>query len=185
MTLGSTLSHLTYSHRLNESKLAFRSALCDSFNTPEALKLLRDLVSRTNVYINTRGKSINVALVEQSARWVGNMLRMFGLGEGEKIELGWGQETTSDANAANVSIHVSTMGPSHPLRKREELLLPYLRVLSSFRDGVRQLAIAKGDDSLKEILKLCDRFRDEDLVPLGVALDDQEGITHRLHFYLC
>lgn len=30
---------------------------------------------------------------------------------------------------------------------------------------------------MKEILKLCDRLRDEDLVPLGVALDDQEGIT--------
>ncbi|KAG8214271.1 putative cysteinyl-tRNA synthetase, partial [Butyriboletus roseoflavus] len=143
---------------LDESKLAFRSALCDSFNTPEALKILRDLVSRTNVYINTRAKSLNVALVERSARWVGDMLRLFGLGEGEKLELGWGQETTSDANAAN----------------REELLLPYLRILSSFRDGVRQLTIAKGDDSLREILKLCDRLRDEDLVPLGVALDDQE-----------
>lgn len=104
-------SHFLTSHthffRLNESKLAFRSALCDSFNTPEALKILRDLVSRTNVYINTRAKSLNVALVEQSARWVGNTLRMFGLGEGEKFELGWGQETTNDANPANVSIHTS------------------------------------------------------------------------------
>ncbi|KAH0828186.1 hypothetical protein J3R83DRAFT_3889 [Lanmaoa asiatica] len=129
---------------LNESKLAFRSALCDSFNTPEGLKILRDLVSRTNVYINTRTKSLNVVLVEQSARWVGDMLRMFGLGEGGKLELGWGQETMSDANTAN----------------QEEFLLPYLRALSSFRDG--------------DILKLCDRLRDEDLVPLGVALDDQE-----------
>ncbi|KAF8445055.1 cysteinyl-tRNA synthetase [Boletus edulis BED1] len=142
---------------INESKLAFRAALCDSFNTPEALRILRELISRTNVYISTRTKSINIALVEQSARWIGNMLRMFGLGEGEKLELGWGQETTSDANAANA-----------------KFLLPYLRALSSFRDGVRQLAIAKRDDSLKEILKLCDRLRDEDLVPLGVALDDQE-----------
>jgi len=36
------------------------------------------------------------------------MLRMFGLGEGERLELGWGQETTDDANAANVSIHAFT-----------------------------------------------------------------------------
>ncbi|KAF8835344.1 cysteinyl-tRNA synthetase [Paxillus ammoniavirescens] len=141
-----------------ESKLAFRAALCDSFNTPEALKILRDMVSRTNVYVNSRGKSLNVALVEQSARWVGDMLRMFGLGGGEKLELGWGQDVTDSASAVN----------------REEVLMPYLRALSSFRDGVRRLAIAKGDDSLKEILKLCDRLRDEDLVPLGVALDDQE-----------
>ena len=53
--------------------------------------------------------------------------------------------------------------------------MPYLRTLSSFRDGVRKVAIAKGDSALKDILALCDKLRDADLVPLGVALDDQEG----------
>ena len=53
--------------------------------------------------------------------------------------------------------------------------MPYLRTLSSFRDGVRKVAIAKGDTALKDILALCDKLRDVDLVPLGVALDDQEG----------
>jgi cysteinyl-tRNA synthetase len=53
--------------------------------------------------------------------------------------------------------------------------MPYLRVLSSFRDGVRQLAISKGDGAAMETLALCDKLRDSDLVPLGVALDDQEG----------
>lgn len=51
--------------------------------------------------------------------------------------------------------------------------MPYLRVLSSFRDEVRKLAL-KGANS-KEILELCDRLRDNELVDLGVALDDQEG----------
>lgn len=53
--------------------------------------------------------------------------------------------------------------------------MPYLRSLSSFRDGVRRLAMGKGDNALKDILVLCDKLRDVDLVPLGVALDDQEG----------
>lgn len=53
--------------------------------------------------------------------------------------------------------------------------MPYLRVLSSFRDGIRQLAISKNDNTVKDILKLCDKLRDDDLVSLGVALDDQEG----------
>ena len=53
--------------------------------------------------------------------------------------------------------------------------MPYLRTLSSFRDGVRAVAIAKGDHALKDILALSDKLRDDDLVPLGVALDDQEG----------
>jgi cysteinyl-tRNA synthetase len=56
--------------------------------------------------------------------------------------------------------------------------MPYLRALSTFRDSVRQLAITKGDGAAKEILALCDKLRDSDLVPLGVALDDQEGSFH-------
>ncbi len=39
------------------------------------------------------------------------------------------------------------------------------------------MAIDKGDTALKDILALCDKLRDSDLVPLGVALDDQEGFT--------
>jgi cysteinyl-tRNA synthetase len=55
--------------------------------------------------------------------------------------------------------------------------MPYLRALSSFRDGVRRLAMDKGNDALKDILALCDNLRDTDLVPLGVALDDQPGTS--------
>lgn len=85
------------------------------------------------------------------------MLRMFGLGEGHTSEIGWGHE---EEGAGGVN--------------REETLMPYLRVLSSFRDGIRQLAISKNDNVMKDILKLCDKLRDDDLVSLGVALDDQE-----------
>jgi len=54
--------------------------------------VLRDIVSRTNTYINSRGKNVNVGVVENIGRWVGKMLRMLGLGEGESTEIGWGQE---------------------------------------------------------------------------------------------
>jgi len=86
---------------LYDSKSAFRAALCDSFNTPEALKVLRDQVSRVNIYLNRPGRKINVSVVEQSARWIGDMLRMFGLGEGQTSEIGWGQEDEG-AGGANV-----------------------------------------------------------------------------------
>jgi cysteinyl-tRNA synthetase len=59
--------------------------------------------------------------------------------------------------------------------------MPYLRTLSSFRDGVRSLAMTKNASAFKNILALCDKLRDVDLVPLGVALDDQEGM-HILFF---
>ncbi|EIW62776.1 cysteine--tRNA ligase [Trametes versicolor FP-101664 SS1] len=143
---------------LHASQEAFRAALCDSFNTPEAINVLRELVSKTNVYLKAPGGNLEIGLVTRVARWVGEMLRMFGLGEGETQELGWGQERSASEGGVN----------------REEVLMPYLRTLSSFRDGVRKLAMAKGDSALKDILALSDKLRDTDLVPLGVALDDQE-----------
>lgn len=65
--------------------------------------MLRELVSKTNVYINARGAAnVNVAVIENNARWVGDMLRMFGLGEGERRELGWGQERPEGEENVNV-----------------------------------------------------------------------------------
>ena len=89
----------------NQSQFAFREALCDSFNTPAAVDVLRDLISRTNVYINSRGKLLNITLIQNIAQWVGNMLRMFGLGEGEKTELGWGQQDETGGNVDVRSCH--------------------------------------------------------------------------------
>ncbi|PSR70964.1 hypothetical protein PHLCEN_2v13140 [Hermanssonia centrifuga] len=152
---GNAESELTV--RFHESQTAFRAALCDSFNTPGALDVLRDLVSRTNVYISSLGADMEVSVVERIAVWIGQMLRMFGLGEGKSSEIGWGQEVSEGGDV-----------------NREEVLMPYLRALSSFRDGVRKVAIAKGDHALKDILALCDKLRDDDLVSLGVALDDQD-----------
>lgn len=56
--------------------------------------------------------------------------------------------------------------------------MPYVRTLSTFRDQVRKKAMDKVPHV--EFLKLTDQLRDEDLVPLGVALDDQEGRIIRL-----
>jgi len=160
---------------LHDSQRAFRAALCDSFNTPDALDVLRNLVSQTNVYINSRGKSLNVGVVENVARWVGRMLRIFGLGEGESSEIGWGQDD-QEVGKINVSLIPYTLvDVTDRQQQREEILMPYLRSLSSFRDGVRRLAMEKGDTAVRDILALCDKLRDVDLVPLGVALDDQEG----------
>jgi cysteinyl-tRNA synthetase len=85
-----------------DSQAAFRAALSDSFNTPIALDVLRELVSLTNVYINSRGANLNADLLEYVARWVGQMLRMFGLGENDNSEIGWGQAEQEGGNV-NVS----------------------------------------------------------------------------------
>jgi len=156
--------------------MAFRAALCDSFNTPAALDVLRDLVSRTNVYINSRGTDLNVDLLEYIAKWVSQMLRMFGLGE-ENSEIGWGQGENQEGNINVSQSVIAACATEHLpcLFQREEVLMPYLRTLSAFRDAVRRMAMNKGEGALQNILALCDKLRDVDLVPLGVALDDQDG----------
>jgi cysteinyl-tRNA synthetase len=91
-------------------------ALCDSFNTPAALDVLREIVSKTNVYINSSGKALNVDVVTRVARWVGDMLRMFGLGEGPRLEgeIGWGQDRPSSLDSS-----VSSTGLNLNLRQSE------------------------------------------------------------------
>ena len=92
-----------YVNSFRKSQDAFRAALCDSFNTPAALEVLLKLVSRINVYISSRGRNVNTDVVEQVASWIGRMLRMFGLGEGNstRTEIGWGSE--QDQGAVDVS----------------------------------------------------------------------------------
>lgn len=65
---------------------------------------------------------------------------------------------------------------------KEEVILPYARLISQFRDRVRALARSSTDSAAAggkilslELLKLCDQLRDVELADLGVLLDDREG----------
>lgn len=147
--------------QLADAQVAFRAAMCDNFDTPRGMDVLLQLVSRANVYDKSTPRAeVNVGVLEAVAAYVGEMLRMFGLGTGvvREGELGWGDDSVPAGADAGVG--------------REELLAPYLRALSGFRDQVRQLARSGAPHT--ELLKLADRLRDEELVDLGVALEDQE-----------
>jgi cysteinyl-tRNA synthetase len=145
---------------LTQGQMEFRKAMCDSFDTPTGVAILLDLVSKSNVYERNVGRAAaNVGVLEAVATYVGNMLRMLGLGDGSISEgsIGWGEAAkageTGDTN-------------------REELLMPYLRALSTFRDSIRSLARNQAPHT--ELLQLSDQLRDLDMVDLGVALEDQE-----------
>jgi cysteinyl-tRNA synthetase len=159
--------------RLHRQQHAFRVALCDSFNTPQALQILLDLVSTTNVYLKRGRSAINIGVVRQVAGWITKMLRMFGLGEGAPREIGWGVVQEEGEGSADVSDTGDLITVADITSQREAILMPYMRTLSTFRDEVRRKAMAKQPHS--EFLELTDRLRDDELVPLGVALDDQEG----------
>ncbi|KAI9105893.1 tRNA synthetases class I (C) catalytic domain-containing protein [Phlyctochytrium arcticum] len=139
--------------KLRATEQSVHAALCDSFDTPTAFNALRELVSTTNTYYQdclTAKRSPNGEVVAKVGKYVSRMLRVFGV--------------MVDANPE--------VGESAGAGTTEETVMPYLYALSTFRDQVRELAQQKGDH--KELLQLCDKLRDEDMVELGVALDDRE-----------
>ncbi|RKO89692.1 hypothetical protein BDK51DRAFT_27354, partial [Blyttiomyces helicus] len=137
---------------------SIHAALCDNFNTKTAMKDIRELISSSTAYYNERilAKAVpSVAVLSKVAKYVTKMMRTFGVFGDANPEIGGGVGATVGGKSL------------------DETLMPYLRAMSSFRDGVRDLAQSKADHV--EILKLCDKLRDEDLAELGVVLDDREG----------
>ncbi|MBW0468866.1 hypothetical protein O181_008581 [Austropuccinia psidii MF-1] len=131
----------------------FHSALCDSVNTPEAMKQLLVLVTETNKFIapipSIRGEvnAKSLALLSDIAAWITRMLKIFGLGEkkvqknDDRIEplIGWDL-----------------------LDATEGELMAHLIQWSSFRDNLRRVARQKISEKdpgslQQEFLSLCEQ----------------------------
>ncbi|KAI1298976.1 hypothetical protein EDD11_006598 [Mortierella claussenii] len=138
---------------LKEKQNAVHAALCDSINTPNAMSELLSLVSRTNVYIKDAGKNLNVDVVNKVAQYVSKMLRTFGLDGVVADPIGFSTAAAGGASA-------------------EDVAMPYLQLLSTFRDTIR--SYAREGRPVEEMLALSDKLRDEDLERLGISLDDRE-----------
>ena len=129
-----------------------------------------DIISKTNIYITestSAHKYLSLAVVSEIARWVTKLVNIFGLDSApiSPTSIGWSDDDPSSAGSGGAQ------------GNKEEIAMPYLRVLSSFRDKVRQLAV-RGEVN-KELLELCDKIRDDDLPALGVSLDDRDSALGR------
>ncbi|KAK3827606.1 MAG: hypothetical protein J3Q66DRAFT_362824 [Benniella sp.] len=118
------------------------------------------LVSRTNVYKDA-GKDLNIEVITKVAQYVSEILRTFSLDGtvSDPVGLAGAEGGVAGVSADNVA-------------------LPYLQVLSTFRDTVRRYA--REGRPAQELLAPSDKLRDEDLERLGVALDDQELAAARV-----
>ena len=158
---------------LEDAQLQFRAAMCDNFDTPRGIDILLDLVSRANVYERgTTRENLHVGVLVNVAQYVAHIVRMLGLGEGPARDgdLSWGHAPR--ASSAMDTASSMSLSLDDSALDRDEIAAPFVRVLSSFRDRVRQLARTNASSS--EFLKLADTIRDMELVDLGVALEDQE-----------
>ncbi|KAF8476876.1 tRNA synthetases class I (C) catalytic domain-containing protein [Kalaharituber pfeilii] len=147
---------------LDHARSAVHAALCDNFNTPLAMNVIAELVTKANVYMLNNRNTFSLPALKEIARWITRMVNIFGLDPapyaGDKI--GWRDATVDDAQGT---------------ANKEEILMPYLRVLSSFRDKIRALAISSEEVPSTDLLIACDVLRNDELPPLGVSLDDREG----------
>uniref|UniRef100_A0A672JMT5 Cysteine--tRNA ligase, cytoplasmic n=1 Tax=Salarias fasciatus TaxID=181472 RepID=A0A672JMT5_SALFA len=140
----------------SDRKRSVHEALCDNLDTRAALEELRLLVSQANGYMASRKSSrrpANRLLLGGVANYLTSMLKIFGAIEGtESIGFPVGQNQSVDL---------------------ESTVMPYLAVLSDFREAVRRIA---REQKVTELLQLCDALRDETLPELGVRLEDHEGL---------
>lgn len=77
--------------------------MCDSIDTPGALRTLQGLVSTVNTYRASRGANeINLDAIRVAAEWITRMLLIFGLGEGSVAasggQIGWGKLNKTASN---------------------------------------------------------------------------------------
>ncbi|EEQ38123.1 hypothetical protein CLUG_02246 [Clavispora lusitaniae ATCC 42720] len=136
-----------------EAHLAF----CDNLSSPQVLRVISDLVSKTNTYIQSTVVGQNELRIEPViaiTKWIVKILDILGF-EARSDRLGWVD---------------SVSGESDTGASKEDVAMPYVKSLSQFRDTVRDLAISKAESS--EFLKASDALRGE-LIELGISLDDR------------
>ncbi|XP_034626134.1 cysteine--tRNA ligase, cytoplasmic isoform X1 [Trachemys scripta elegans] len=140
-----------------DKKAAIHEALCDNIDTRTVLEEMRSLVSQSNSYIaakKTARQMPNRLLLESISSYLTQMLKIFGAIESDEA-LGF----PVGGNVQNLNL--------------ESTVMPYLQVLSDFREGVRQIAREK---KVTEVLQLSDALRDDILPELGVRFEDHEGL---------
>nr|CAD7196689.1 unnamed protein product [Timema douglasi] len=142
--------------KLRAAKNSVHNALCDNVDTRTALDALRELIGNVNIYLRDKrvsGQEGNYILLRDIGTYVTWIFKVFGAIPKED----------------SLGLPISGSGQTTNV---EEIVMPYLTILAKFRDSVR---IQARQLQATEILKECDRLRDDVLPNVGVRLEDHEG----------
>ncbi|KAK4985704.1 cysteinyl-tRNA synthetase [Elasticomyces elasticus] len=174
--------------QLQAAKAHFDEALRDSFNTPDAMKVISDLITEYNKAENVSHESV-LAIAE----WITDVVTMFGLdAEPKEGRIGWsGIDIPEDAKAyvyplsalrdsvrqkaiaksiTKDTVFDTPQRPSNPSAQTQ----PYAKALEDFRSELSNLQ--KHDASPTQYLDLTDQLRNVKLWDLGIYLDDRENL---------
>lgn len=178
----------------SKAQVDMYEALCDSFNTPKALRIISDLITEYN---SAKKSTVTDETTVVIASWITEMVKVFGLEDHRfTAAVGWSgidipelaapfvypaailrdeirrrakNGDTSPSDMEHLS-HKYSVPAQQPIAA-----IPYAEVLSQFQDDIRSLA--RSEASAKDYLKLCDDLRDVKLWDQGIYLEDslEEG----------
>lgn len=148
---------LTLQTELAAAQAKVHNCLLDNINTRGAMDALSDLIKATNVYLSRRQGTDSLQpqpwLLRSVSGYVSKILGVFGMIVTPADNPGF------DATARAGAIVSSS---------NEQVAL--LDAFGTFRQQVRRLALEKAAPT--ELLRACDRARDETMIDLGVRLED-------------
>ncbi|KAL8957246.1 MAG: hypothetical protein Q9193_005432 [Seirophora villosa] len=181
---------------LQKAKTDVFDALCDSFNTPSAMRAISELISDYN---SADKAALTIDQLLATGRWVTSITNMFGLNGPALISdpsIGWSgidvpkfakpyltsisqlrdtlrQQARSSSNkldSEQLKLLASQRTSSQPTEDVAEAA-PYQKLLSTFCTDVS--ALGPSPTLSQDILQLCDRIRDVHLWELGIYLEDR------------
>ena len=145
---------LELNKKLEKCKAGVHAAFCDNIDTRTVLETLRELITNSNSYLaNPQPGALNRQLLKNVASYITEIFSVLGMiSKDESV----GFPVSGSADGVDL----------------ETLVLPYLSAMADFRDNVR---VSAREIKASDILKECDRLRDDVLPNLGVRLEDKEA----------
>ena len=139
-----------------EAKKNIHAYFCDNFNTPGVVSTILDLIKKTYEYQEKteKAKTLKLHLIYTVGKYISDILKCLGL-----------------VYNTDFVDYFRTSGEGDSNKNAEEILTPYMDVLTKFRHEVKNAIVVEKDE--KKILKLCDQLRDDILPELGVRIEDK------------
>ncbi|TKA83569.1 hypothetical protein B0A55_00376 [Friedmanniomyces simplex] len=174
---------------LDTAKDKFRDALCDSFDTPTAMRIISDLIT---FYNSQKPNTVPDVVALDLGRWVTEMVAMFGLDAQQKPgQLGWSGLDIPDRARAFVvplarmrdrvreqaksgAVDITTLGKFDDKDTIYASNQPYANAFADFQRKLIQLG--EQHAPAKDFLAACDYVRDKELWDLHIYLEDRDGL---------
>lgn len=147
---------------LDKAQTNVHAAFCDNLSSPLVLRYIQELVSKSNNYIASDNE-LRIEVLLDITRWIVKILNILGF-ETRSDKLGWLDSTNDESEGTS---------------SKEDVVMPYAKALSQFRDNVRNMAINQASSA--DILGASDLIRSE-LINLGISLDDRPNGSALIKF---